>query len=84
MEKYIYQNFKEEAEALNNKIEDFLAHHTQYPTDVAVGICKATHSVVLDSPHKIAPEYVQFSIADFIMINEKGLYEPDTKVIFGE
>lgn len=83
MEKYNAQNYADIAEKLNQHIEDFLAHHTQYPTDVAVGICDETRDIKLDSPGKLAPEYKQFSIADFIMINDKGYYEPDQKVIFG-
>ena len=84
MEKYDYQNFKDIAEALVKTIDEYLKHHTQYPTDVVVGICDETRKIVLDSPHKLAPEYKQYSIADFIMINEQGLYEPDEKFIFGE
>ncbi len=84
MEKYEYQNFTDIAEQLYATIEEFLAHFTKYPTDVAIGICDETRKIVMDSPSKIPAEYKQYSIADFIMTNEKGLYEPDTKVIFGE
>ncbi|MBO7586457.1 MAG: hypothetical protein J6T13_04685 [Bacteroidales bacterium] len=84
MEKYDYQQFKDIAEELCKTIEEYLAHHTQYPTDVVVGIDDKTRKILLDSPGKLPAEYKQYSIADFIMINESGLYEPDTKVIFGE
>ena len=84
MEKYDYQRFKDIAEDLCNTIEEYLAHHTQYPTDVVVGISDETRKILLDSPDKLPVEYKQYSIADFIMINENGLYEPDTKVIFGD
>ena len=83
MEKYDYQNFTDIADTLKQTIEEYLVHHTQYPTDVVVGICDETRKIVLDSPGKLAPEYKQYSIADFIMINESGLYEPDVKMIYG-
>ena len=84
MEKYNAQKFADIADTLRDSIKDFLTYPTHYTTDVTVGICEATRKVVLDSPNKIAPEYTQFSIADFILINEQGLYEPDLKVIYGE
>lgn len=83
MEKYIAENYQDIAENLLAQIKDFLIHHTQYPTDVVVGICDKTRNIKLDSPQKLAPEYKQYSIADFILINEKGLYEPDINMIFG-
>lgn len=84
MEKYNAKQFADIADNLCNNIQDFLDHPTHYYTDVTVGICEETRQIVLDSPSKIAPEFKQFSIADFILINEKGLYEPDLKVIYGE
>lgn len=83
MEEYNAKKYADLAEQLQDKIADFLLHHTQYPTDVEVGICDETQTIILESPSKIPAEYHRFSIADFIMINEKGLYEPDKKVIFG-
>ena len=83
MEKYDYQSFTDIADTLKQTIGEYLAHHTQYPTDVVVGICNETRKIVLESPQKMAPEYRQYSIADFIMINESGLYEPDVRMIYG-
>jgi len=84
MEKYNAQQFADIADNLRDNIQDFLKFPTHYTTDLVVGICEETRKIVLDSPNKIAPEYKQFSIADFILINEQGLYEPDLKVIYGE
>ncbi len=41
-----------------------------------------TFDIILDSPSKIPEGYRRHNIADFILTNEKGLYEPDEKVIF--
>ena len=67
---------------LVNHIDDFLHHFTSYATDLVVGIHPQTYDIILDSPNKIPEGYRQHSIADFILTNEKGLYEPDEKVIF--
>ncbi len=83
MQPYDARKYADIAEQLEQKIEDFLLHFTQYPTDVEVGIHEETHDIVLDSPAKIPTGYLQFSIADFIKTNEKGLYEADEKVIYG-
>lgn len=68
--------------ALVEKVDDFLHHFTSYATDLVVGIHPKTYDIILDSPNKIPEGYRQHSIADFILTNEKGLYEPDEKVIF--
>ena len=68
--------------ALVNKVDDFLHHFTSYATDLEVGIHPETLDIILDSPHKIPEGYRHHNIADFILTNEKGLYEPDEKVIF--
>lgn len=68
--------------ALVEKVDDFLHHFTSYATDLVVGIHPQTYDIILDSPNKIPEGYRQHSIADFILTNEKGLYEPDEKVIF--
>ncbi len=83
MQEYNAQKYADIAENLQQHIEEYLLHHTQYATDVVVGICDETRDIILDSPAKLPAGYGHFSIADFIMINEKGLYEPDVKVIFG-
>ena len=68
--------------ALVEKVDDFLHHFTSYATDLVVGIHPETFDIILDSPNKIPEGYRQHNIADFILTNEKGLYEPDEKVIF--
>ncbi len=68
--------------ALVDRVDDFLHHFTKYPTDLVVGIHSETFDVILDSPNKIPEGYRQHSIADFILTNPRGLYEPDEKVIF--
>jgi hypothetical protein len=68
--------------ALLDKIDEFLHHFTQYPTDVEVGIHPETFDIILDSPGKIPEGYRQHRIADFINIGIKNLYEPDEKAIF--
>lgn len=84
MEKYNAQQFADIADNLRDSIQDFLKYPTHYATDVIVGICEETREILLDSPNKISSECKQFSIADFILINEQGLYEPDLKIIYGE
>lgn len=67
--------------ALVEKVDHFLHHFTSYPTDLVVGIHPKTFDILLDSPHKIPCDYRQHNIADFILTNANGLYEPDEKVI---
>lgn len=68
--------------ALVDKVDDFLHHFTSYTTDLEVGIHPETFDIILDSPNKIPENYRRHNIADFILTNERGLYEPDEKVIF--
>jgi hypothetical protein len=68
--------FHELSEELYDAVKEYLAHHTQYPTDVVMAINWDTKEIKMDSPGKIAPEFSQYSMADFIKINEQGLYEP--------
>ena len=68
--------------ALVNKVDDFLHHFTSYATDLEVGIHPETFDIILDSPNKIPDGYRRHSIADFILTNDRGLYEPDEKTIF--
>ena len=68
--------------ALVDKVDHFLHHFTSYATDLEVGIHPETFDIILDSPNKIPEDYRRHSIADFILTNAKGLYEPDEKVIF--
>ena len=68
--------------ALVDKVDHFLHHFTSYATDLEVGIHPETFDIILDSPNKIPEDYRRHNIADFILTNEKGLYEPDEKVIF--
>ena len=68
--------------ALMNKVDDFLHHFTSYAPDLEVGIHPETFDIILDSPSKIPEDYRRHSIADFILTNAKGLYEPDEKAIF--
>lgn len=68
--------------ALVDKVDDFLHHFTNYATDLEVGIHPETFDIILDSPNKIPENYRRHNIADFILTNERGLYEPDEKVIF--
>ena len=84
MEKYIAQDYKDIADEICNCVEHFLAHPTQYATDIVVAIDKQSRKVLLESPRKLSAEYTQFSIADFILTNEKGLYEPDLNFIYGK
>ena len=67
---------------LEDKVDDCLHHFTSYATDLEVGIHPETFDIILDSPSKIPEGYRRHNIADFILTNEKGLYEPDEKVIF--
>lgn len=67
--------------ALVDKVDHFLHHFTSYATDLEVGIHPETFDIILDSPSKIPDSYRRHSIADFILTNEKGLYEPDEKAI---
>lgn len=68
--------------ALVEKVDDFLHHFTSYATDLVVGIHPETFDIILDSPNNIPEDYRRHSIADFILTNAKGLYEPDEKMIF--
>ena len=68
--------FHELSEELYDAVKEYLTHHTQYPTDVVMAINWDTREIKMDSPGKIAPEFTQYSMADFIKINEQGLYEP--------
>lgn len=68
--------------ALVNKVDDFLHHFTSYATDLEVGIHPETFDIILDSPGKISESYRRHNIADFILTNVKGLYEPDEKAIY--
>ena len=84
MEKYIAQDYKDIADEICSSVEHFLAHPTQYATDIVVAIDKNSRKAIVESPQKISAEYTQFSIADFILTNEKGLYEPDLNFIYGD
>lgn len=68
--------FHEIGDKLYAATKDYLARHTQYPTDVVMAVCWDTLDVKMDSPDKIDASYTQYSMADFIKINEQGLYEP--------
>ena len=68
--------------ALVSAIDDFLHHFTSYATDVVVGIHPETFDIILDSPAKIPTDYRQHNIADFILTNDRGMYEPDEKMAF--
>ena len=68
--------------ALVDRVDDFLHHFTSYATDLEVGIHPETFDIILDSPSKIPASYRRHSIADFILTNARGLYEPDEKAIF--
>lgn len=68
--------------ALVSAIDDFLHNFTKYATDVVVGIQPQTFDIILDSPNKIPADYRQHSIADFILTNDRGMYEPDEKTAF--
>ena len=68
--------------ALVDRVDDFLHHFTSYATDLEVGIHPETFDIILDSPNKIPESYRRHSIADFILTNARGLYEPDEKAIF--
>ncbi len=68
--------------ALVDQVDDFLHHFTRYATDLEVGIHPETLDIILDSPSKIPEGYKRHSIADFILTNARGMYEPDEKAIF--
>ncbi len=68
--------FHEIGDKLYAAAKEYLAHHTQYPTDVVMAVCWDTLDIQMDSPDKIDAAYTQYSMADFIRINEQGLYEP--------
>ncbi|MBR4134975.1 MAG: hypothetical protein IKU03_00990 [Bacteroidales bacterium] len=70
------ERFHEIGEQLYNVVKDYLIHHLDYPTDIVVGINWATKDIVIDSPAKIDAAYEQFSIAEFIGIDEHGYFEP--------
>lgn len=68
--------FHEIGEKLYTSVKEYLAHHLDYPTDVVLGICWDTQDIVIDSPSKIDAAYEQFSLGEFIGINEQGYFEP--------
>ena len=70
------ERFHAIGEKLYRVTKDYLAHHLDYPTDIVVGINWETEDIVIDSPSKLDPAYEQFSIAEFITIDEKGFFEP--------
>ncbi len=70
------ERFHTLSEKLYDAVTEYLAHHTQYPTDVVMAINWDTRELQMDSPGKIAPGFTQYSMADFIRINDQGLYEP--------
>ncbi len=79
---YKIENSTQLGNALVSAVDDFLHHFTRYATDVVVGINPTNLDIIIESPSKIPPVYRQHSIADFILTNEKGLYEPDEKTAF--
>lgn len=79
---YKIENSAQLGNALVSAVDDFLHHFTRYATDVVVGINPTNFDIIIESPSKIPPVYRQHSIADFILTNEKGLYEPDEKTAF--
>ncbi len=79
---YKIENSAQLGNALVSAVDDFLHHFTRYATDVVVGINPTNFDIMIESPSKIPPVYRQHSIADFILTNEKGLYEPDEKTAF--
>ncbi len=68
--------------ALVSAVDHFLHHFTSYATDVVVAINPNNFDIMIESPSKVPPVYRQHSIADFILTNDRGLYEPDEKTIF--
>lgn len=79
---YKIENSAQLGNALVSAVDDFLHHFTRYATDVVVGINPTNFDIMIESPSKMPPVYRQHSIADFILTNEKGLYEPDEKTAF--
>ncbi len=70
------ERFHDIADQLYDTVKEYLGHHTQYPTDVELAINWDTREICIDSPSKFAAGFTQYSLSDFIIINEQGLYEP--------
>lgn len=70
------ERFHEISDELYNAVKEYLANHIHYPTDVELAVNWDTKEVKIDSPSKFPETFTQYKIADFIKINEQGLYEP--------
>ncbi|MBO7445507.1 MAG: hypothetical protein J6T86_03770 [Bacteroidales bacterium] len=70
------ERFHAIGDKLYSVTKNYLAHHLDYPTDIVVGINWEKEDIVIDSPSKMDASYEQFSIAEFITIDEKGYFEP--------
>ncbi len=79
---YHIENAAQLGNALVSAVDDFLHHFTRYATDVVVGINPNNFDIMVESPSKIPSVYRQHCIADFILTNDRGLYEPNEKTIF--
>ncbi|MBO4581513.1 MAG: hypothetical protein J5701_04405 [Bacteroidales bacterium] len=67
--------------AIINAVGDFLEHFLDYPTDIDLWVNPETLEVKVESPSKMTADFQQYPIVSCILINEKGLYEPNGEAI---
>ena len=67
--------------SIENAVEDFLEHFLDYPTDIDLWVNSETMEVKVESPSKITPDSQRYPIVGCILINDKGLYEPNSEAI---
>ncbi|MCR4965257.1 MAG: hypothetical protein K6A41_06335 [Bacteroidales bacterium] len=70
------ERFHEVGDKLYKIVSQYLKDHRQYPTDVVLGINWDTKDIIIESPSKMDASFEQFSLAEFIGIDEQGFFEP--------
>lgn len=70
------ERFHEISDELYNAVKEYLAHHTQYATDVELAVNWSTREVKIARPSEFGADDTPYILSDFILINEQGLYEP--------
>lgn len=76
------KNVNELSSDIYEAVDHFLAHYLDYATDIVLAVNARTLEVKVESPKKLSADYTQYSIADYILTNDKGLYEADSKAAF--
>ena len=70
------ERFHEISTELYETVKGFLDNYLKYSTDAELAVNWETKEILIDSPSKFPKEYTTYRLADFIKINEQGLYEP--------